>query len=163
MALRATLGVDTSQVVSGQRVKCFVTVTNPTSGTSCNVTQVAPYITPATSSYNIGRPLLNLPEAPYYLAAGSSVTFTWDEVFFKGNDPAASQANATYPSYPITVGALVYASDGTITAAPTASVYVFPNVGVNSGSAFSLMPAGSTFFPFNLNAWLSGLLASPAW
>lgn len=162
MALSATLGVDTSQVISGQRVKFTLTVTNPIGGTPCNVLQIAPYITPAGSSYNIGRPLLQVPEAPYFLAAGASATFGWDEALFKGQDPVA-QSNAPAPAYPVTAGCNVYASDGTITTPATVSIYVFPNVGVNANTSFSVMPSGSTFFPYNINAWLAGLLASPAW
>lgn len=159
MALRATLGCDTNFALSGQTVRFTLTVTNPTGGTATTITQIAPTVTPAGSSKNIGLPLLNMPPASLFIGAGSSATFTWTETFFAGQE-ASAQSNSPTGSWPLVVGADVYATDGTITSAPTVGVYVFPNIGVNTNTAFTLPTVGTMNFQFNPNSQLIGALAT---
>jgi len=151
MALRAFLGVDNNVAISGQTVRFTLTVTNPTGGTDTQITQIAPTLSPAKSATTVGRPLLNIPEAPYFLAAGQSVVFTWQETFRINQIPVA-QSNVPTGSFPMVAGANVYASDGTITSPATVDVLVYPNVGVNTATAFTV-PSNQQSCLFYVNTY----------
>lgn len=156
MALSATLGVSTNMALSGQKVDFVLTISNPAGGTAVSITSVAPYVSPAGAAYNLGRPVISTPEAPFYLAAGSSLVLQWGEAFFC-NQVSPAQSNTPTGSFLITCGVLVRDSSGTQTASPTVTVSVFPALGVNTGTATSLPPGGAAFASANYD---SGLIAA---
>jgi hypothetical protein len=164
MALQTVLSVDSNQVVSGQMVRFALTVVNPSNGTACNITQIAPRIGvpgAGTAAGNIGRPLLQIPEAPLYIGAGSSATFTWTEALFTGQLPQA-QSNAPANALPLTMTADVFTTDSTGVYTPaTVLVDVYPNVMLNANTAFTLPAVGSALFYDNKQSWIAGLLSAP--
>ena len=168
MALQLVLSVDTNQVVSGQPITCTLTVTNPQNGTACNITQIAPrigVIGAGTAAANIGRPLLNLPEAPFYLGSSSTGptvgVFTWKESLYMTQQPYA-QPNAPVWCLSLTMTVDVYTTDSTgVYTANVANLYIFPSVGVNANSAVAPAAGGTTNFSFNNDAWLAGMLSAP--
>ena len=148
MAIRAVLAVDNNSVISGQRASFTITVSNPSGGTDTTLTLLKPNATPNTASHTFGRPLLSIPEAPYFLGAGLSVTFQFSGEFFVGQVTPA-QANAPANSFPITVGCTVYASDGTVTYPALCNMFVFPAGGMNLNTAIALPLPGSANFAAN--------------
>ena len=164
MALQTVLSVDSNQVVSGQPIRCTLTVVNPSNGTACNVTQLAPRIGvpgAGTASANIGRPLLNIPEAPLYVGAGSTVVFTWTESLFTSQQPQAF-SNTPSNALPLTMTVDVYTTDATGVYTPAVvTLDVYPNVGVNTNTSFTLPAVGSALFYDVKASWIAGLLSAP--
>jgi len=153
MALSATLGVSSNMALSGQKLDFTLTIANPAGGTAVSITSVAPYVSPSGAAYNLGRPIISTPEAPFYLAAGSSLVLQWGEAFFC-NQVSPAQSNTPTGSFLITCGVLVRDSSGTQTASPTVTVSVFPALGVNTGTATALPPGGAAYFNANFDSAL---------
>lgn len=167
MALSLVLSVDLNQVVSGQPISCLLTVTNPPSGTATMITQIAPRVavtSAGAAAANIGRPLLQIPEAPLYVGTSSTVqtqvVLNWRENLYMTQQPVA-QSNAPSGCMPLTMVVDVYTTDATgIYASNTANLYIFPSLGVNANTAVAPALGGTANFSFNVDAWLAGMLSA---
>lgn len=162
MALQVVQSMDNNEVLSGQPIAFTLTVTNPLGGTACNITGIAPRLTVSSGgpgAYNIGRPLLSIPEAPAFINAGSSLVFTWKECLFVGQQP---QAQANTPAGATALSSIVdiFCTDSTgVYTSNTSVLYIYPNVGVNQNTAVAPDPAGA-FFAKNQNSWLIALMSA---
>lgn len=127
MAITATIAVSSATAKNEQRVGVACTVSN--SGSSAvNVTAIVPKMvvngtTPQTCSVALGAPNTG-PGMTVSVAASGSTIFYWDVL---AHAPQSGYGLAEAASVVYSVGATIYTSDGSITAATATTVTVTPN------------------------------------
>lgn len=129
MAITAAMTLSSATASPGQAVHATCTVTN-SGGSSVNVTGIQPILVPTTLTMQSVSGALGMPPigpGMTVAVAGSSGTLAlgWDVIAHAPTPGHVTTPNPANPtSYVYDVGATVYTSDGSITAATTTTLTV---------------------------------------
>lgn len=131
MSISAAITLSSATAKSEQPVTATCTVTN-TGSVAVNVTAIVPSITPHSATYqsvaaNAGMPGVGGAFATSVPGSSGTLAITFPVV---AHAPGSTYQNAEPSSFVYDVGATVYTSDGSATAATTTTLTVSPPSGL---------------------------------